>query len=345
MFKRILSVSALVLALILSTLTFGGGAAPRALAAPADAPAAAQRISFPPGGTSFTLSTTLTQGVAQSYVLGIGAGQNLYLTLYGSVMAQVFDPVGTSLAGPTGQQGPWGTAATTTGDYTVTLTGSGAATVIFYVPPFALPVPWPQPLPGAATRIWFARGASSATFSASLASGVPSSYLVRVAAGQQMFVTLNGSATASLLDPWGRSLAPAAAAGGQWQFNLPWFGDYQLVLNGTGVVAVTVYVPPLAPAPATATRIRFLPGNASTTLTATLPASYVLRIMAGQTLYIQVDDLNAIVSVTGPFGNSLNTVQSGRPGLWVATGWYPGDYTISIQGTGTTGLTVYVPPL
>ncbi len=340
MLKRIVWAIVLSAVLILSTTAFGAGSqAPAALAAPLDG----QRINFPLGSTSYTLSSSLAAGVPQSYVLGIGAGQTLYLTLYGGVTAQVLDGQGHSLAGPSGQMGPWGVTVPGTGDYTVTLAGSGAATVVFYIPPLLSPTPWPLPWPTPLTRISFARGASSATFGASLVPGIPAGYLLRLGAGQRMYVNVNGSAAVSLLDPWGRPVQPASSGSGQWQFPLSWSGDYQLTLTGSGPVGVTVYVPPLAPLPA-ATRIRFAPGNASASLTANLPARYILRIMGGQTMYIQVADESATVAVTGPYG-AVNTMRSGRPGLWVAAGRYSGDYIISIQGTGTTGLTVYVPPL
>ena len=62
----------------------------------------------------------------------------------------------------------------------------------------------------------------------------------------------------------------------------------------------------------------------------------------GDHQWIHVDPEKA---KAGPFGGTVNTVRAGRPGLWLATGLYSGDYVITIQGTGTTGLTVFVPPL
>ncbi len=320
-----------------------------AFAAPPGAQAAsayAQRINFPPGSTSYVLSTTLTPGVTQRYVLGIGAGQTLYVTKYGSATLQVWDMYGNTLAGPTAEQGPWGVRIPRTGDYTVALNGSGSVTVVYSIPPIGEGVPGPGP----GTRISFARGATSTTFSATLRAGVPASYLLRLSAGQQLYVTLNGNAFVSALDPYGRAVQPVAVRSGTWQFPLGWTGDYRLVLRGGGPVTVTVYAPPLAPAAGEATRIEFAPGNASTTFSTDLvqgrPTRYVLRVQAGQTLYIQVaGDENATVAVTGPYGAAVNTVRTGRPGLWTAAARTSGDYTIAISGQGPVGVTLFVPPL
>ena len=344
MLKRVLLVMAIVAGLLVAA--FGAPAWAQTAQAAAAQP---QRINFPPGSTSYVLSTTLEQGVSQSYVLGIGAGQTLYITKNGSAAVQVFDPYGNSLAGPTTEPGPWGTFIPRTGDYTVTLDGSGAVTVVYSIPPLGEGAPWPAPAPGHVTRISFAPGATSSTFAARLQVGVPASYLLRLGAGQQLYVTLNGNATAGLFDPYGAAVQSVTCGSGAWQFPLSWTGDYKLVLRGSGAVTVTVYAPPLTPPARTASRIEFAPGNASTAFSVTLvqgrPSRYVLRILAGQTLYVQVaGDENATVSVAGPGGAPVTTVRTGRPGLWVAPAARTGDYTVAISGQGPAGVTVYVPP-
>jgi hypothetical protein len=343
MLKRVLLFMAAVAGLVVAAFGAPAGAQ-TAQAASADP----QRINFPPGTTSYVLSTTLAQGAPQSYLLAIRAGQTLYITENGRAAVQVYDPQDNSLAGPTRGPGPWGVFIPQTGDYTVTLDGAGAVTVIYSIPPIGEGAPWPAPVPDHATRISFDRGATSSTFSARLQAGVPARYLLRLSAGQQMYVTVDGNATASLLDPYGGAVKPVTGGSRRWQFHLSWTGDYKLVLQGSGAVTVTLYVPPAASPAGTATRVEFAPGNASTIFSADLvqgrPSRYVLRILAGQTLYVEVvGDENATVSVTGPAGTAVSTVRTGRPGLWVAAARTTGDYTIAISGQGQTWVTVYVP--
>ncbi len=341
MLKRVAAVVAMVATLVLSLAALGLGAGVPAAEA---ASPGGQRIYFPAGGTSYTLYTSLAPDSPQSYVLGITAGQALYVTKYGSATVEVLDRRGTVLAGPASEQGPWGVIIPETGDYTVTLAGNGAATVTFEIPSAGQPAP----VPGQTTRIRFATGATSATFSTSLQAGTPAGYILGLQAGQRIYVTVYGNASASLLNPYGGAVEETSTGAGQWQFPAKSTGDYELILQGSGAVTVMAYVPPLATHQG-ATRIRFAPGNAGTSFTANLvdgsPARYVLGMLGGQTLYVQVDPEDATVAVTALDGSAVNTIRSGRPGLWIAAGGQTGDYTITIQGQGITGVSIYIPPL
>lgn len=357
MFRRIVSVSVAAI-MVVTLVVFGIGSSVPA----AQAQAAATRISFAPGATSYVLNTTLVSGTPQNYLLGIRAAQTLWITENGSATVQVFDPLNTSIAGPTSAAGPWGVTVTATGDYTVTLAGAGATTVVFYIPPVWQVSPPPVPNTGTLTRIFFARGASSKTFGTNLTSGVPATYILRLGAGQQMYVTINGSATATVLNPWGGPVTGTATGTGQSRFPIQWTGDYRVVLMGSGLVGVTLYVPPLAAPPVVPPsplptpvvppvnpliRIRFAAGASSAAVAANLvsgtSARYVLGMGAGQTLYVQAVPEVTSVTITRSGGAALTTFHSG--GWWYATGGTTGDYIVTVQGAGATTLTFYIPPL
>lgn len=111
-------------------------------------------------------------------------------------------------------------------------------------------------------------------------------------------------------------------------------------------------MPPSPPSTITtpAERIQFAPGTASyeftTTLAPGIPRSYVLRILAGQVLYISVlSEKEVSVAVLGPEGTALPVTRTGRPGGWSVDIPRTGDYTLVLQGEGEAKVTVYIPPL
>ncbi len=133
MFKRMSLVLGLVAALMFTTIAFAQTPVMRAAAA------ATTRISFAPGTTEYTLTTNMTPGVSQSYVLGVSAQQALFVLKSGDASVQVFGPLGDQLIAPNTQPGPYTVYAAQTGDYTIVLSGQGAVTLTVAVPPFGLP--------------------------------------------------------------------------------------------------------------------------------------------------------------------------------------------------------------
>lgn len=95
------------------------------------------RIRFLPGNTSFTTLANQQNGSFTSrYVLGIAAGQTLYVSTSGSTSGvQVLDPFGSSLPSFAMPNGSVGFHIRWTGDYRVVVSGSGMITVTFYIPP------------------------------------------------------------------------------------------------------------------------------------------------------------------------------------------------------------------
>jgi photosystem II stability/assembly factor-like uncharacterized protein len=209
------------------------------------------------------------------------------------------------------------------------------------------------PLSNVRQPIDFAPGGTSATVTANLIPDVPQSFALQAQAGQNMTITANGAARAQVYDPQGNPLTGILLQPRPWSVTLPETGEYGIALAGVGSVALTVYIPPLVggppvPSPVTRSPISFPPGDASTTFTVNLvagaPQGYVLRMLAGQTMYISTSG-NANVGVFGPGDVKLPVVVTGRPGLRSVGIPVTGNYTVIVYGSGETTITIFVPPL
>lgn len=100
------------------------------------APARTERVRFAAGATSATLEPVLSRGAPVGYVLGIGAGQRLWVTaVSGDVGFWVLDPDGRTLSplNRTARVGEF--AIPRTGDYTLVLDGEGPVQVVVEIPP------------------------------------------------------------------------------------------------------------------------------------------------------------------------------------------------------------------
>jgi hypothetical protein len=101
------------------------------------APTSTERVRFPAGGTSATLEPTLTRGAPIGYVMGIGAGQRLWVTApLGDMGFWVLDPSGKTLSPivpQTARSAEY--AIPRTGDYTLVLNGEGPVQVVVDIPP------------------------------------------------------------------------------------------------------------------------------------------------------------------------------------------------------------------
>ena len=209
------------------------------------------------------------------------------------------------------------------------------------------------PLSSTPQQIYFSSGGTSASVTTNLIPDVPQAFAIQAQAGQRMTITANGAARAQVYDPQGNPLTGILLQPGPWSVTLSETGDYGIALAGVGTVALTVQIPPLSsrasvPLPVTRTPINFPPGDASTTFTANLvagdPKGYVLRVSAGQTMYVSALG-NVNVGVLGPGDVALPVTIAGRPGLRIARIPTSGSYTVVIYGSGETTVTIYVPPL
>ncbi len=237
---------------ITPTITVSPGVAPLPAGVPASIslPATRQRIIIAPGSASSTVTAELTSQAPQAYVVRGAVGQQMILNASGDVSLQVYDAQGNRLTGVMVQPGPWPVTLPEDGDYTIALMGGGPARLTVSLPPLA-PATAPAP-----QRIAFAPGATSVTAKADLSQGVWQAYVLHVAVGQTMFITIQANtiqdnatqsaASLDVRDPGGSSLSPLSTTAGQWQFGLPEVGDYTLLLQGQGPVTLTVTIPPLS---------------------------------------------------------------------------------------------------
>lgn len=99
------------------------------------ATAAAERITFPVGGTTFAFTTRLVSGAAQRYVLQILAQQTMTITSGSNVTIKVMDARGNIVQASTSSPGLWEGTIPQNGDYTIVLVGQGFVTVSIEIPP------------------------------------------------------------------------------------------------------------------------------------------------------------------------------------------------------------------
>jgi hypothetical protein len=307
-------------------------------------PSSLTRIHFVPGTSAYAFTTNLAPGVVQGYVLGISAGQTIFITKSGNASVQVLDPGGNVVGAPTTQVGPWGVGATQSGDYTLVLNGQGYVTVSIYVPPVGTSQQFSTILPYYQQRIRFVRGATGYTFTDDFSQGMPRAFVLGISAGQQLNVTTQGNLTAAVIGLDGNPLPAASLQYGQWQYSIPRTGDYRLVLVGTGRDLISINIPPLPGS--SVQRVYFARGADSITLTPTLtantPQSYILGVSAGQTMYLATQNISS-VSVFDPQGNTVAGVV--QPGATTYGLMQNGDYTVQVAGQGQAGLTITIPPL
>lgn len=99
------------------------------------ATAAAERITFPVGGTTFAFTTRLVSAAAQRYVLAILAQQTMTITSGSNVTIRVLDASGDIVQASTSSPGLWEGTIPQNGDYTIVLVGQGFVTVTIEIPP------------------------------------------------------------------------------------------------------------------------------------------------------------------------------------------------------------------
>lgn len=99
-------------------------------------PTSTERVRFATGTTSATLEATLARGAPIGYLLGIGAGQRLWVTAtLGDVGFWLLDPEGKTLSplNRTSRVGEY--AIPRTGNYTLVLDGEGPVQIVVEIPP------------------------------------------------------------------------------------------------------------------------------------------------------------------------------------------------------------------
>ncbi|MCB9459044.1 MAG: hypothetical protein H6670_05305 [Anaerolineaceae bacterium] len=282
-----------------------------------------ERIQFPAGGTSATVSGTLVGSgdSADSYVLYAFAGQQMTINLNPAVLT-VISPTGTLMLNNT--SGPYSVTLPETGDYHVTASvGLAAGTVPYTMTVSIVGTPTRKVT---AERVSFLPGATSASVNGWVTGTSPDNYVLYAFAGQQMTLTLdNLSASINLLAPSGTYLINngqnlASGANQVFVLTLPQTGDYRLqvmVPPGTALTGytLTVGISALPTSSPTLQRISFAPGAISGMVSGHLDGvtnhSYVLYAFAGQQMAITLEPAG-MMTVISPSGvpllvNATNT--------------------------------------
>jgi hypothetical protein len=152
------------------------------------------------------------------------------------------------------------------------------------------------PLPPESTpvRIRFAPGTISAVRTGRLQPWTSALYVLAARGGQTLEAWVEPAASGATLYVWGpdgAELIPGAWQITHWVARLPLSGDYFVTVNAATSPAdykLTVLVETLGPRPAT--RVSFPSGGTSATVSgkpaAGVPARYVLRALAGQTMEV-----------------------------------------------------------
>jgi hypothetical protein len=319
-------------------------------------PGTRTRISFLPGTSAYTLTTSLTQGVSEGFVLRVAAGQSIFITKTGDAIVQVLDPQDTVVIGPFTSVGPVGVQAAESGDYTVVFYGQGQSTFTVYIPALGVGTRPPVPLPPYRQRIRFGVGATGYSFTPDLVQGWPLAFLLGITTGQQLDVSTQGNVTLALLDPQDNLVAPLAASASGWQFAIPQTGDYTIVLLGSGTVPISIRIPPLGQAGGldTPQRISFAPGGTSASVQGTTATPgldrFVIRALGGQKMMVSVSaTLGPVILII--YGADGNVLISDHAGATTWSGLLPTtqDYFVDTRSVGDATvdftLQVTIPPL
>lgn len=325
------------------------GALPPTPTPTAPPPPNTQRITFPPGGTSATLSGTVSQAQPQQYVLRALAGQQM------TVRTSSSGPFTLSITGADGSYlGNAGSNQTltvglpSTQDYYILLQVPAVGGVANYYMTVTVvgggPQPTPTPAPSQPQRINFAPGAVSATVYGYVSSSQPAAYVLKALAGQDMTVQFYGGGPyrATLTGADGSYLG-TADANGTINARLPRTQDYYINVvapmdvaasNFTMVVTVVGSGPVQPTPPPTVQRITFAPGAVSATVSGATPQDYVLKALRGQTMYVEVFTNGQPVNVTiaAASGQALGVASTAA--AW--SGTLPGtqDYYFRVRAAG-----------
>jgi hypothetical protein len=331
---------------------------------PEISPLQANRITFPPGGTSVTLQKTLAPNGLDRYVLRGLAGQTMTVNLVHSVenvTLQIFGADGSVFASGAARISNWSARLPTTQDYYIAVISDATVaanyTLAITIPPLAA-----TPMPDNPRRISFAPGATRTSIQGATATPGQDRFVLRALAGQTMSVNISsaqGSAILIIYGADGNVLISDHAGATSWSGRLPTTQDYFIDTRSVGNAVVpftlTVTIPPLAEAPTpTPKRISFPAGGTTVTVQSTLPVGqidrWVLRALAGQTMTVNTSATQGQVILIIWGVQDGNVLISDHAGATSWTGQLPTteDYYIDVRSVGSApadyALQVTIPP-
>ncbi|MCI0474615.1 MAG: hypothetical protein L0Y55_00040 [Anaerolineales bacterium] len=209
-----------------------------------------QRITFPPGGVTASVSGKLAANTSDRWVLRVLAGQTMSVNLVpanGKAHLIIWGAEGTVLISDHADAMQWNGHIPITQDYIISVNSyDGTApsyTLQITVPPLAPPTA-PAPV---AKRITFAPGAISATVNGVTHAVDVDRWIIAAQAGQTMSANLivppGGRAALVIYGADGTVLISDHASAMQWSGHLPKTQDYHIdVKPETGAVSYTLQV-------------------------------------------------------------------------------------------------------
>jgi len=210
----------------------------------------AQRIRFPTGATSVTLTGTLAAFESDMYVLRALAGQTMSINLAfteGRAILVVWGEDGNVLLSDHAEASTFQGILPTTQDYFIMVKGRPDGNTSY-----AMTVTIPTLTTGAdAERIEFTSGSTSATETGQLKASGSAQYVLRALAGQTMNINMTFSEGRAILVVWGADgnvLLSDHAEASTFQGVLPTTQDYYILLkgrpDGNTSYTMTVTIPP-----------------------------------------------------------------------------------------------------
>ncbi len=294
-----------------------------------DAP---ERVSFLTGEVAASRLGVVAPATPVNYVLRVLAGQMLTVDLISGGDVANFSVTGAANGQPykrmENESRNWTFVVPVTQDYLIRIVApvptQYSLTVV--VPPLGmqpsptpLPVPSATPTTAAAERISFAKGATSASRGGKLDAEQSMAYDIRVLRGQEMTTALysTGSLSYSIVGADGTPIKRREVGGSPFVFTVPTTQDYRITIFADAALeyALNVTVPPLLPAatttPAAPVRLSVPAGGTSVSATYIVDAygrdGYLVRALAGQTMYVSIDSPDNIANF------SLVGVRDGQP--------------------------------
>jgi hypothetical protein len=211
--------------------------------------APAERITFPPGGTSASVPGQLAANGMAKYVLNVQGGQFMIATLSaeeGSPTLSVHGADGTVLISPMAGAHGWSGEIPSTQDYFIDV-AAGASPANYSlsvtVPPASQPTSAVPP-PAEAERISFAPGGTSATRNGTLAANSSVKYVLALNEGKTFIVSTTGSpypVAVSVAGADGEVMISPMGSVPSWEGKIPSTQDYFVdVIAGDGPTNYTV---------------------------------------------------------------------------------------------------------
>ncbi|KAA3656833.1 MAG: hypothetical protein DWQ04_29960 [Chloroflexi bacterium] len=266
------------------------------------------QIEFAPGATGASVPGSVVQGTTQRYILRAMAGQQMNVQLTGDLADLALAVIGqggsvfqSQMSGLTNWQGN----LPATQDYYLDVVGNASRNFTLNVTVTALPAPTAT-IDLSPERIQFLPGTTSATRPGTLGPGQSKTLALNAATGQLMeFVLTSAAAPINITMTYpGTTLFHEGVLNqstNQYRttgmYTLPLTGDYAFLLTNVGT-AVTEYtitysITDNTASGTTPTRVQFLPGSTSATLSGAISQisgdqAYVLTAVSGQIMNIQL---------------------------------------------------------